>query len=126
MGWKDDVINRFSGEQDADKWNLMYAADTDNLDDHNYRLRRDYTVDYIVNNYDKTAKLCDVGCGAGPVTFEMLRRGYDIVGLDYSKDMLDNAAKRLADGRLASGDSFWRYYLLTASWRCRRRWLCRC
>ncbi|MGD2137795.1 MAG: class I SAM-dependent methyltransferase [Gammaproteobacteria bacterium] len=100
MGWKDDVINRFSGEQDADKWDRMYAADTANLDDHNYRLRRNYTVDYLVNHYDTTAKICDVGCGAGPVTYEMLRRGYDIVGLDYSRDMLDNAARRLAAGQL--------------------------
>ena len=100
MGWKDDVINRFSGAQDAEKWDRMYAAETDNLDDHNYRLRRDYTVDYIVNHYDRDAQLCDVGCGAGPVTYEMLERGYDIVGLDYSSDMLENAAKRLAAGQL--------------------------
>lgn len=100
MAWKDDVTERFSIAQDAKKWDQMYARDTDNLDDHIFRLRRDYTVEYLVNHYGVEAQLCDVGCGAGPVTYEMLRRGYDIVGLDYSRDMLENAAKRLVDGQL--------------------------
>jgi ubiquinone/menaquinone biosynthesis C-methylase UbiE len=78
----------------------MYERDTEKLDEHFFRLRRDFTVDFIVNNYDKRAKLCDLGCGAGPVTFELLRKGYDINGLDYSLDMLDNATRRLGAGQI--------------------------
>ena len=100
MSWKDDVKKRFSVTTDAKKWDQMYEQDTEKLDEHIFRLRRDFTVDFIVNNYDKQAKLCDLGCGAGPVIFQMLSRGYDMVGLDYSRDMLDNAANRLSSGNI--------------------------
>lgn len=100
MTWKDDVKTRFSVAQDARKWDQMYEQDTEKLDEHIFRLRRDFTVDFIVNNYAKDAKLCDLGCGAGPVIFQMLSRGYDMVGLDYSGDMLGNAAKRLGAGQI--------------------------
>ena len=100
MSWKDAVKKRFSVSDDANKWNQMYEQDTEKLDEHFFRLRRDFTVDFIVNRFNKQAKLCDIGCGAGPVTFELLRRGYDITGLDYSRDMLDNAARRLVSGQI--------------------------
>ena len=100
MSWKDDVRKRFSVTTDAKKWDQMYEQDTEKLDEHIFRLRRDFTVDFIVNNYDERAKLCDLGCGAGPVIFQMLSRGYDMVGLDYSGDMLGNAANRLSAGQI--------------------------
>lgn len=98
MSWKEDVKARFSQKEAASKWDLMYEKDTASLEEENFRLRRDYTVDYIVNNFDKTVSICDLGCGAGPVTYEMLKRGYNIVGLDYSFDMLQNAKRRLIAG----------------------------
>jgi ubiquinone/menaquinone biosynthesis C-methylase UbiE len=100
MSWKEAVKKRFSVSTDANKWDQMYERDTEKLDEHFFRLRRDFTVDFIVNNYDKRAKLCDLGCGAGPVTFELLRKGYDITGLDYSLDMLNNAARRIGSGQI--------------------------
>lgn len=96
MGWKEDVTNRFSENQAAQKWHEMYAYDTGNLDDYNFRLRRDHTVNYLVESFATDASLLDLGCGAGPVVYEMLQRGYNIVGIDYSMDMLNNAKRRLA------------------------------
>ena len=73
------------------KWDRMYEEETSSLEDENYRLRRNYTVDHIINSFDKSVQICDLGCGAGPVTYEMLKRGYNIVGLDY---LHRHAAKR--------------------------------
>lgn len=98
MSLKDEVVDRFSSRQDAGKWDEMYARDTDSLADHCFRSRRDYAVGYLATHYGKEAQICDIGCGAGPVTYAMLRQGYDIVGLDFSTDMLKNAAKRLSTG----------------------------
>lgn len=100
MNWKIDVKKRFSDSGDAGKWDLMYSEETDNLDDDNFRLRRDFTIKHVIDNYDESARLCDVGCGAGPVTFELLRSGYNVVGLDYSSDMLSNAKLRLDSGHI--------------------------
>lgn len=75
----------------------MYTEEGRSFEDEIFRLRRDFTVDYVSRNYGKDAKLCDLGCGAGPAITELLTRGYDTVGFDYSEDMLRNAKRRLAD-----------------------------
>jgi SAM-dependent methyltransferase len=54
-------------------------------------------------------RVIDLGCGAGPVLSELRRDGVDVVGLDYSGDMLDNARSRLrsmglSDSNLFQGD----------------------
>ncbi len=104
MSWKEEVTARFSNEEAAPKWNRMYEENTASLDDENFRLRRDFAVDYIESNIDKSARILDLGCGAAPVTYELLKRGYDVVGLDYSPDMLENARQRLISGGFTNAD----------------------
>ncbi len=96
MSWQDDVRSRFAPIEDSVKWDRMYAEQTVNLEDEFFRGRRDYTLDYIAAHFDTEADICDLGCGAGPVTSELLRMGYDPVGMDFSLDMLGNAARRIA------------------------------
>lgn len=95
MSWKNDVKHRFSPEQDASKWDDMYNSDTEKLDDAFFRQRRDWTINYITQKYETDAAICDIGCGAGPITYELLKRGYSPIGLDFSSDMLSNAKKRI-------------------------------
>ncbi len=96
MAWEEDVRSRFSPEEDSVKWDRMYAGETERLEDEFFRLRRDFTVDYVTTHYGPDASICDLGCGAGPVISQLLGRGYNTVGLDYSADMLRNAANRIA------------------------------
>jgi ubiquinone/menaquinone biosynthesis C-methylase UbiE len=42
-------------------------------------------------------RVLDIGCGDGAFTEEAARRTGDVVGLDFSREMLDAAKKRLAD-----------------------------
>lgn len=98
MDWKTEVKDRFSREQEASRWDRMYGEETKSLAEEHFRQRRDFTVDYILGRFDKATSICDLGCGAGPVTFELMRNGYRVVGVDYSLDMLENAQKRLLEG----------------------------
>ena len=44
----------------------------------------------------KIESVLDLGCGTGPMTLELCRRGYDMTGLDISCEML-SVAKETAD-----------------------------
>ena len=77
MSWKGDVRSRFSPDEDSVKWDRMYAQETENIEDEFFRLRRDFTIDYVASHYDTSAEICDLGCGAGPVISELLKRGYN-------------------------------------------------
>jgi ubiquinone/menaquinone biosynthesis C-methylase UbiE len=93
--WKDAVRNRFSESGAARRWNEMYGAATESPEDHFFRRRRDYTVQYLLDTCSPGARILDLGCGSGPVTAALRQRGRRVTGLDYSMDML-----RLADARL--------------------------
>ena len=95
MKHKEHLKHRFSSEDSSSKWDKMYSENTEYLDEEIFRQRRDFTISYIQNNFSKDAVLCDIGCGAGPITAELLKQGYNIIGLDYSADMLTNAKARI-------------------------------
>src|SRR4030042_5022352 len=43
----------------------------------------------------KGKKVLDVGCGSGVFMLEFIKRGAEVIGLDYSQKMLDLAKKEL-------------------------------
>lgn len=45
------------------------------------------------------AKVLDVGCGAGQLTGELMRRGYESWGMDVSQPMVSRASDRFARNR---------------------------
>ena len=89
------VRQRFSHANAAGKWNDLYATETERLDEVNYRSRRDITVAQVMSIANPNARILDLGCGTGPVIGELRRCGLDVVGLDYSEDMLEHARARL-------------------------------
>lgn len=101
MSWSEEVKVRFSDREDAEKWDQMYEGEAATLEEEFFRMRRDFTVRYLTDRFDKTIPICDLGCGAAPVTYEMLKRGHNIVGADYSLDMLMNAKRRLIAGGIS-------------------------
>jgi SAM-dependent methyltransferase len=59
-------------------------------------------------NFGKGATILDAGCGAGTVTLALARRGYRVVGIDGSAEMLAQArAKDGADRVTWLHTSFW-------------------
>lgn len=45
-------------------------------------------------------KLLDVPCGAGRIALELASRGYDLVGVDFSREFLSEARSKAAEARL--------------------------
>ena len=59
--------------------------------DVNYEARCDY-IEKIFARQKLTPKLiCDLACGTGSVCLEMNKRGYDLIGVDVSLNMLSQA-----------------------------------
>ncbi|MDP3766291.1 MAG: methyltransferase domain-containing protein [Nanoarchaeota archaeon] len=57
----------------------------------NGRVRACYVRKFI----DAKKKILDIGCGEGIFYYELTKRGYSIVGIEYSKDAIDNMARKL-------------------------------
>lgn len=61
------------------------------MDDVDYKLWADH-IEGILKYYKKdVAHVLELACGTGNVTLEMFDRGYDIVGLDISEEMIEVA-----------------------------------
>lgn len=58
-------------------------------------------ADYIENlftRYEKSPNIvCDLACGTGNITLPLARRGYDMIGVDRSFDMLSVARQKAQD-----------------------------
>lgn len=44
--------------------------------------------------------ILDLGCGTGNMTLEMAKRGYDMIGVDISEDMLSVASQRASENNI--------------------------
>jgi ubiquinone/menaquinone biosynthesis C-methylase UbiE len=95
MQWKDQAQDRFSTGKDATKWSDMYTTDKPSIDALNFRKRRDFTVDYVRTHFLEGARILDLGCGAGPVLVKLCTYNYQLIGIDYSNDMLCLARQQL-------------------------------
>ena len=51
----------------------------------------------IKKNFPNASLVCDVGCGSGTVTLALLQRGYDMIGIDGSAEMLAEAMNKRVD-----------------------------
>ena len=64
--------------------------------------------DIIRRNASETRTIIELGCGTANLMLALCRMGYDLVGVDKSKDMLGRAAQKLEcagySARLVHGD----------------------
>lgn len=51
------------------------------------------------------ARVVDLGCGNGRTTIPLWRRGYDVVGIEYSSSLVDLAKRTHADAPVQQGDA---------------------
>lgn len=61
------------------------------MDDVNYKLWSDHIEEIFKYNNVSPNNILELACGTGNITIEMAKRGYDIVGLDISDEMLEVA-----------------------------------
>ncbi len=76
-----------------------FAKEYDSLmhRDVNYNEIADY-IENLFDYYDINPKIvCDLACGTGNITIPLAKRGYDMIGVDKSFDMLE-VAREKAEG----------------------------
>ena len=84
---KKAVREYFSGE--TTRWDEVYNQD-DSLFNYEMQKRKEIVFELIKKNLGNgKQKAIDVGCGAGHYVKEMINLGFDTVGSDISKSMID-------------------------------------
>jgi len=68
--------------------------------DVNYKTWANYIEETFERNHVKPELVLDLGCGTGSLTVELANRGYDMIGLDLSQDMLAVAAQKAGENVL--------------------------
>jgi len=60
--------------------------------------RTESEVNFILDNIKlkKGINVLDIACGAGRHSIELAKKGFNVTGIDYSKDLLNEAKKRAA------------------------------
>ena len=66
----------------------VYDTLTENV---NYAARADYIADLLADNGIKGGILLDLACGTGTLSIEMSKKGFEVIGVDASADMLSVA-----------------------------------
>jgi SAM-dependent methyltransferase len=64
------------------------------MDDVDYAGWADYIVEIIKRNKLRPELIADLGCGTGSFCLEMAKRGYDMIGIDLSSEMLSCARQK--------------------------------
>ena len=64
------------------------------MDNVPYKEWTDYYESILKENGIDDGLVLDLGCGTGSLTEELAARGYDMIGVDYSEDMLEIAMEK--------------------------------
>lgn len=72
------------------------------MQDVNYSMWADY-IETLFSRFGLKSPeiVLDLACGTGSLTLELAKRGYDIIGIDKSEDMLSCAAEKASDAGLS-------------------------
>jgi len=96
----------FSTPANIDYWESIYGRQ--DLSGISLRKRMAQALSWLDNSkLPKNSKILDVGCGAGVMAKEVANRGYEILGMDYSYNMLKKA-KAICNVSTKSGITFFR------------------
>ncbi len=74
-----------------------FAYIYDNLIDQDYEKWADYIEEIFKINNVKPNLVLDLGCGTGSITNILASRGYDMIGIDMSVDMLNIAREKATE-----------------------------
>lgn len=74
-----------------DIFSRFYDRLTDNVE---YERRADYFCSLLSAGGKKKGILLDLGCGTGGISIEAAKKGYDVIGVDLSVGMLNEARQK--------------------------------
>lgn len=59
----------------------------------------------FIKNMVKGSRVLDIACGTGTTLLELIKRGYDAYGCDFSSSLIKMAGKRVGDSRVLIADA---------------------
>lgn len=77
----------------------VYDELSENVD---YDVRSDYISDIFCDNSISSGTVLDLACGTASMSERLMKKGYSIIGIDLSEQMLEIASQRLSQ----IGDNF--------------------
>lgn len=81
------------------EFSAVYDELTQNVD---YPKRFEYINHFLLENNITNGTILDLACGTGSISIELIKNGFDVIGIDLSENMLEIASNRL----LEYGDNF--------------------
>ena len=82
MNQQKQTLNYFKSH--AEDWNLKAVDETYSLIEN----RHDAVLE-VMSHYSKNSSILDVGCGTGQLAIEASKIGWNSLGLDFEKEMID-------------------------------------
>lgn len=64
------------------------------MDDFDYPAWANYYLELIRTRKPDVQTVCECACGTGSITIELAKRGYSVIGVDISQEMLEIAAEK--------------------------------
>ena len=64
------------------------------MDNVNYREWADYIIETLAQDGIRDGLVLELGCGTGTVTVMLADAGYDMIGVDFSEEMLEIAREK--------------------------------
>src|SRR4051794_8499743 len=95
----DSRVARFWDQQSKD-WGQKYGTQSS----YYYRCRTFH--EFFLATELRQASFLDYGCGAGDITFPMLKTGHSVTGVDIARGMINNAIERAEGSGLAAKASY--------------------
>ena len=75
-----------------------YSEENYNININKFMATRLNTINNLVLEYfskNKSIKIIDLGCGSGEIASTLAKNGYSGIAIDYSKEMIKIAKKKL-------------------------------
>lgn len=79
----------------------VYDRFMDNID---YAGWCSYLIELLRENHIKDNAIAELGCGTGNVTEILAENGYDVIGIDFSQEMLEIATEKLHEADSSIGE----------------------
>src|SRR6266850_1424011 len=100
---KQQVKNLFGGRVTA--WAAFYSnREARTLEARNLISRQRFALEMVEAVVPRASKVLDVGCGTGEMVGKLMRREYEVWGLDIAEPMIRYARDRCASDRFEVGD----------------------
>jgi ubiquinone/menaquinone biosynthesis C-methylase UbiE len=100
---KQQVKNLYSAR--VTEWAAYYAdLEQQTLLARNLALRQRFALEMVEGTVPRSSNVLDVGCGTGDMAAKLIRRGYEVWGLDIAEPMIRHARDRCASDRFQVGD----------------------